>query len=322
MGTETHANVTTTTPEAAAVEAAAVEELKKAWHDRCSALQERCTEHALLRRLTQQSDLLYQRIPKELAVVRAAGYAFSADLEPALAVLQRSLAESAGPLRVRVTAAAVALGARLDELRRQFRELDVLSLGGHLGDPAPVIGRLDEDLSRVERAIEAQEQDVVSILGDQSTRAGEIVARIEEVRGTLRTADAACFQLEPGEHLYLAVVAVWLGPARVRGVLHITDRRALMEERDTEGGILGIGARWVQAITWAVDWGQVAAVRGTEEGLFGNRDLVHFDLHPGAIPGTDELVVEVTGGVDAMPLVERIRPALDGGLSRRQVVAS
>jgi hypothetical protein len=102
------------------------------------------------------------------------------------------------------------------------------------------------------------------------------------------------------------------------GVLYLTDRRVLFEEKERTGAFLGIfGGRNQQALTWAVALTDIEDVRAEDRGILGVKDMLYLSLRRGAEPA--EITIEVKRSADNQEWAAFIRQAKDGGyeLERR-----
>lgn len=297
----------------------ALEAQKQHWHDKHRALERQASESSLLTPVEDCHRSATVELPQALRHVRDTGYVFAADLDDDVRDLGRRVGLLADDLRAQARNALRDLSDRLDRMRDGFRRLDAQSFG----DPSFSLGRLSSELDDASERFERLKQSIATALADFPDRAAALTARLATIRQYIDHARGASFSFSPDEKLYLAVPAEWEKTGRGKddpdGILHVTDRRLIMERKEREGGFLGFGGKAVQGVLWELPWDQVDGLRPEQRGLMGGVDLIHFRLKPGSPLGVDELTVEVKGGLDADAFAEQLRPALDGRLASQRL---
>ena len=81
------------------------------------------------------------------------------------------------------------------------------------------------------------------------------------------------------------------------GVLYLTDRRLLFEQKERTGAFLGLfGGRTEQALAWAVTLSDIQDIRAEDRGIFGAKQMLFLTTRPGT--ERPEITVEVKANAD------------------------
>jgi hypothetical protein len=295
-----------------------LEAKKQEWHRKHRELESGLDEGALLEKIRRVVRRAGQELAGALGKIREDGYRFAGELEGEVEELARKAEEQERWLEGQVREKVRGLKWKLDDLREGFRRLDTQVVS----NTAPALMRLEDELEDQRRDLDRLKKEIEEGVGDLPEQVDRLAGRLGVIRGYLDRSRGATFSLGEGEALYLAVDAEWKKTGKKSedpdGVLHVTDRRVVMERKEKEGGFLGFGGKKVQGLLWEVAWGEVEGIRPEQQGLLGGVDLIHFRLKPGSALGADEITVEVKGGIDADAFAEELRQALEGALDRRR----
>ena len=265
--------------------------------------------------LTQATDTVW-RLAREVGgfearveALRQGGYVFT-----------QSLANGARNLRDRWPDTEGAFDRELREVRYDVeRSLDRVDDAMRYAERAPDEGRIQSAQTEVQSAArrlsEAQRR-LARIYERDARDITAMDARLDALEWSVQQLNAASFKLDSGEALIIAAPAEWTETTGDRrdmdGVLYLTDRRVLFEQKERTGAFLGIfGGRDQQALTWAVALTDIEDVRAEDRGIFGVKDMLYLSLRPGAEPA--EITIEVKRSADNQEWAAFIRQAKAGG---------
>ena len=139
------------------------------------------------------------------------------------------------------------------------RSLDRVDDAMREAERAPDEGRIDSARTEIEfrRAAPAEAQQRLALIYERDEHdINAMGGRLDALEWSVQQLNAASFKLDSGERLIIAAPAEWTettGDRRAMdGVLYLTDRRVLFEEKERTGAFLGLfGGRKQQALTWA-----------------------------------------------------------------------
>jgi hypothetical protein len=265
--------------------------------------------------LTQVTDTVW-RLAREVGgfearveALRQGGYVFT-----------QSLATGARDLRDRWPNTEGEFDRELREVRYDVeRSLDRVDNAMRYAERAPDEGRIHSAQTEVQSAArrlpEAQRRLARIYEGDERDIKA-LDARLDALEWSVQQINAAAFKLDPGEALIIAAPAEWVDTAADRremdGVLYLTDRRVLFEQKERTGAFLGIfGGREQQALTWAVPLNDVEDVRAEDRGIFGAKDMLFLRSRPGAERA--EITIEIKRSADNQEWEAFVRQAKAGG---------
>ena len=67
------------------------------------------------------------------------------------------------------------------------------------------------------------------------------------------------------------------------GIVYLTDQRLLFEQKEKTGKKLGLfGGKQTQELEWELPLNLIEKVQAENKGLFGGKDMLHFELGAGA----------------------------------------
>jgi hypothetical protein len=270
--------------------------------------------------LTRVTDTVWKlareagRFEERVEALRQGGYVFT-----------QSLANGARDLRNRWRSTESKFDRAMREVRYDVeRSLERADVVMRYAERAPNIGSIQaaqtEIQSVVRRLPEAQRRLADIYEGDERD-INALDQRLDALEWSLQQIQAAAFQLDAGEALIIAAPAEWTQSAGDRrhmdGVLYLTDRRILFEQKERTGAFLGLfGGSEQQALTWALSLNDIEDVRAENRGIFGAKDMLFLRSRPGAERG--EITVEVKRSADNQEWAAFIRQAKAGGYEQER----
>jgi len=232
----------------------------------------------------------------------------------------QSLANGARDLRDRWPNTEGEFDRELRDVRYDVeRSLDRVDNAMRDAERAPDEGRIDSARTEIQSAArclpEAQER-LARIYERDERDIKAMGARLDALEWSVQQLNAASFKLDSGEALIIAAPAEWTETTGDRrdmdGVLYLTDRRVLFEEKERTGAFLGLfGGRKQQALTWAVALNDIEDVSGEDRGILGTHHMLYLSSRPGAEPA--KITIEIKRSADNPEWVAFIRQAKAGG---------
>ena len=270
--------------------------------------------------LTQATDAVW-RLAREVGsfearveALRQGGYVFT-----------QSLANSARSLRDRWPNTEGAFDGELRQVRYDVersldRVDDAMRYAERGPDEGPIQSAQTEVRSAARRLSEAQQR-LARIYETDARDITAMDARLDTVEWSVQQLNAASFKPDSGEALIIAAPAEWTETTGDRrnmdGVLYLTDRRVLFEQKERTGAFLGLfGGQDRQALTWAVALTDIEDVRAEDRGIFGVKDMLYLGLRAGAEPA--EITIEVKRSADSQEWAALIRQAKAGGYEQER----
>ncbi|MBN1287377.1 MAG: hypothetical protein JXB47_18395 [Anaerolineae bacterium] len=210
-------------------------------------------------------------------------------------------------------------------VRKSLESAD--SLGSALGDsPASAPGgELPSAIAAVESAVSALEDrfdkaewEVREHFETLSGNISKVRAHVREITWTMDQVQEATFQFSAGEAPVIIAKAEWKEDRdNPDGILYLTDRRLIFEQKEKKGGFLGIGAKKVQEIQWEVAVGDIEQAKSYNEGIFGRKDMIELTL--GGSAPYSRIVVEVKGDADNDWWIRQINRARTGDILKEKL---
>lgn len=217
-------------------------------------------------------------LPGLLAEARARGYRFKRDLEARVQAVTSRWADQ----RWRLT----------ESLERHKAVLDARATGVRVRLGMGQTG--GADLSALENDAAAAARDLERTYEEPSREVERLRAALEDVIWTLTQGDAATFRLEPGEAFVEAVPANWKKEGDkdgVEGVLFLTDRRLLFEQREEvvtkRVFFIATQKQKLQELQWALPVGSIARATPSNRGFLGKDDYLTIECDTGPFRSTD-----------------------------------
>lgn len=242
-----------------------------------------------LRRLTRLDDLgenLGQLLDKIEGLARA-NYVFLTEIREKAEALKSEWGEKADDARDKVGFHVRNMDNKLKSAGRAVQEGVVAELRDKLdalkGEIADVESALDEHCESYEQ------------------RHDEIDRHVYDLTEAIKDRDEASFEFLAGENLYFASDAEWAATGRggqdPDGVLYLTDKRLIFEQKEKTGKTLGLfGGKKQQGLKWAFDLNHITGVTTENKGMLGGKDMLNISLSPDA--DMAQVTVEVKRAAD------------------------
>jgi hypothetical protein len=133
--------------------------------------------------------------------------------------------------------------------------------------------------------------------------------------------DEASFAFLNDEALVNAVKAEWVKTGKGRkdpdGVLFLTDKRLIFEQKETTGKTLGLfGGKKEQEAELILDVANITDVAHEDKGMLGGKDMLHLKASAG--PETD-ITLELKGGADNEYWAQLLQQVADGSIASDRV---
>jgi hypothetical protein len=254
-----------------------------------------------------------RKLPGDIEEIRTRGYAFRSYLEKKAEVL----AQHWDDIRIRVERAID------DERRHLRREVEDVEQAMQIADRYEdhpnklehVLDDLERALERFDNEVDAASSRIKDMYETLESDLRSTVAQIKEINWFLDIKDEASFPFLAGESVYVVAKAEWVETGKGRqdpdGYLFLTDQRLIFEQNEKVGKRLGLfGGKEVQEVEWEIPLHKVDSVEFENKGMFGGKDMLHFDLKSGASHG--QLTVEVKGRADNKFWVKQIQRMIAG----------
>ncbi len=235
-------------------------------------------------------------LPEAIKAVRQKGYTFAAYLEQKSDHL-RQLWE-----RAQIEARS-ALRSETMRLQMEVRQVEVFlqnafSAATNPPELASILPNLEREIIDAETKLKAAHERVTALYVKVKQEIDQTREQVADIDWYLEQRNEASFPFQPEEKLFLAAKAEWSATGKGRqdpdGILYLTDKRLIFEQKEKTGKTLGMfGGKQTQELKWEVPLSQLEKVEAENKGLFGGKDMLHFSLRPGAI--TNQLTVEVKG---------------------------
>lgn len=282
------------------------EDLQERPEETFAALQERAADlftQVKLRDVSESVQDITERIntlKAELSRARSRGYSFAAYLEHKVEVLERQWQTTQKDIQQ-------ALNQEVTRLKTEQARVETLldNANQYATNPKMLMAlmpKLEQEMNELESKLyavrEAMEERSAKLEQDLYQATGQL----HDIHGYLDEADEASFPFLPDEKLFLSASGEWVATGKGNqdpdGILFLTDKRLIFEQKETTGKKLGIfGGKHTQELEWAVDIDQIESVVAENKGLFGGKDMLNFKLTSGA--PYPAITVEVKGGVQS-----------------------
>lgn len=296
--------------------------------DTLAALQERATDLFSEVKLGEISDGFkatteeIETLTVELNRARSRGYVFAAYLEHKVSVLgqqwqslQHELQNLINQEVMRLRNEQTQVETLLDNASQYTTNPKMLTI------LMPKLEQEIDDLeSKIHLAKDALNERTTSLQQDLS-QASE---QLHSIHRYLDEADEASFPFLPDEKLFLVADGEWVATGKGNqdpdGILYLTDKRLIFEQKETTGKKLGIfGGKHTQELKWELPISQIESVEAENKGLFGGKDMLNFTLGSGAPYGT--ITVEVKGGVKSKFWASQIQRMVKGETNDERAIA-
>lgn len=181
-------------------------------------------------------------------------------------------------------------------------------------------GVVDELRDKLD-ALKAEIAEVENALNEHcegyEERHSEIDRHVNDLTEAIKDRDEASFEFLAGENLYFASDAEWAATGRggqdPDGILYLTDKRLIFEQKEKTGKTLGLfGGKKQQGLKWAFDLAHITGVSTENKGMFGGKDMLTITLSPDA--DMAQVTVEVKRAADNEAWKQMIDRAVSGTL--------
>ncbi len=256
-----------------------------------------------------------KKLPVEIEQIRSRGYVFRAYLENKAQVLGDHWEDN--QYRVRQ-----AIENEVNDLRDDIQKVEFRVRRLTDGSDENDVNTASEWLQNLENKVEAAETRIQNMYTSLQNDVQSTFSQITEINWFLDQKDEASFDFLAGEALFLAAKAEWVATGKGKkdpdGILYLTDQRLIFEQKETTGKRLGMfGGKQEQEVEWELGLNVVKAVEAENKGLFGGKDMLHFQT-------TDrehrQLTVEVKGGVDCKFWQKQIQRMISGDVANERAI--
>lgn len=171
------------------------------------------------------------RLDRDLAALRARGYAVEKNLEADVKVLASQWERVKGRTTATLEHQTKILGARMAEIQESLAVL--IGLGSNLGTARPRFVELKSKIASAEAQADAAEDTVLDQYDDYADEVESLSAHFDWVDWMLTALSTASFRLLESESGVAATEATWQRPGleAENGILYLTDQRLLWEDR-------------------------------------------------------------------------------------------
>lgn len=171
------------------------------------------------------------RLDRDLAALRARGYAVEKNIEADVKVLVTQWERVKNRTTATLEYQAKILGAQMAEIQKSLAVL--IGLGSNLGAARPRFVQLKSKIASAEAQADAAEDTVLDQYDDYADEVESLSAHFDWVDWMLTALSTASFRLLEGESGVAATEATWERPGleAENGVLYLTDQRLLWEDR-------------------------------------------------------------------------------------------
>jgi hypothetical protein len=280
--------------------------------DRFTGLQEQITAQVHLKNVVETGQKL-AGLAERLEALHARGYAFARDLQEQIETLQARWQDVETEARAAAEQAIQPIDAELRSLQLAYNTLSASE-----GVAAEIqANKLVQKLTLVAQALTEATRQIDSMLGDIPDQIERLEAHVVPLEAYMKRIEEACFPFNRDETVYIAVEAEWKKGKNSKdnpeGIFYVTDQRLIMEQKEKQGGFMGLGGKKVQELIWQVSLSSVKEV--TPDGA----ELVRFTF--GEDGPFTETAIELRGEIDAAWFAEQVRRALSGEIDdeRRSV---
>lgn len=245
----------------------------------------------------QETERELNLLPGKLGELRAGGYVFKSHFENQLSLLSEQWQRQRPFIGAQ-------LSAQQASLRAEASGIQTLHARQVLAGSA--LASLERKVDEVQRGLEAMYQglrDSVKQLAEQ----------IADALWTLNQLQSASFALQPGEMAVEAVPANWKKPGDndgVEGVLFLTDRRLLFEQREEVATkkvlFITTAKQKLQSLQWELPLSALTATAASKRGFMNKDDYLTLTASQGPFQTTD-LHLRGESGESWRAVLERVR---------------
>jgi hypothetical protein len=273
---------------------------------RFKGLQEQITAQAYLKNVTETGQKL-AGLSERLETLHGRGYAFGRDLKERIEALQARWLDVETEARAVTEQAVQPVETELRGLQLAYETLSTSE-----GVAAEIqANKLAQKLTLIAQALTEATRQIDSVLGDVPDRIGHLETQLVLLETYMKRIEEACFPFNRDETVYIAVEVEWKKGKNTKdnpdGIFYVTDQRLIMEQKEKQGGFMGLGGKIVQELAWQAP---LSSVREVTPEIPGAVELARFTF--GEDGPFAETAIELRGGVDAAWFVTQVRRAISG----------
>lgn len=259
-----------------------------------------------------------EAFPSEIAEIRRKGYIYRAYLEEKVEVFAVQWDNIDRELNDWIDDTADELDDELDQIKTQVERLDI-SEGINSGHQA-LAEKVEDLLSTLEEQVITAEEHVRDMYDELEREVSRTKSELSEIKTFIQEAEAASFDFQPGESVYLVAQAEWDdGRDKPDGNIFVTSQRLVFEQKEKTGKRLGMfGGKHTQEALWEAPMDTLEQVESDKKGMFGGKDIIHFTFGSGAPYG--QISIEIKGGLNAHRWAAEVRKASKGLIGNESTV--
>jgi hypothetical protein len=273
-------------------------------------LQDQIADRAYLKAIFETTARI-DAFPAQLESIRAQGYDFGRDVAGEIEALGARWAALAADASAAGEARATAISARLTELKSAA---DALSISEGLAAQIQA-NKLLEFLAPLQAEMADMTAEAERVAAGIAPDVEALAARLAALDSYVKRTEEASFAFNAGEAVYIALEVEWKKGKHAKeaaeGVLYVTDQRVIMEQREKQGGFMGLGGKMVQTVLWQVPLVAIRQVTALSAEPPASAQQVHMHFEEGG-PFTEEQIIELKGDVQAEWFAARCERALRG----------
>ena len=207
------------------------------------------------------------------------GYAFLADLKRKLPDLRDQWDTARDQLHDTLTQQQVAIKKVVGETGAYIERVKEVDTAG--------LNKSETMVNTLQKTVEDAEEALGKLVEPITSAINAITSELYKIDRYLDARDEASFDFESGERVILADKAEWVvtgkGKEDPDGIVYLTDRRVIFEQKEKTGKKLGLfGGKKEQEIEWAITLDQIANIETENKGLLGGKDMITLTLSAGA----------------------------------------
>jgi predicted nuclease with RNAse H fold len=251
-------------------------------------------------------------MPQTIADYRRRGYPYHDYLENKIQVFNQHWATINDEIKHWINRESSALETEFNAAEPLFQRLtapQLTSVHQNATDNAATI------LDNLEAKIKAAETHIETLYSQLAQEVSQVRHQLDRIGGYLDLKDAASFDFMAGEAVYVVNQAEWDNNSdKPDGYIYLTNHRLIFEQKEKTGKTLGLfGGKEVHKVLWEVPLNLIENAEPEDKGLFGGKDMVHFQLGTGAPYA--RITVEIKGGIDSKAWVAELKKMLRGELN-------
>lgn len=249
---------------------------------------------------------------------RAEGYRFQNDIESSLYDNKGKWDAIRNQLITNTQKQAGMIQSRLPTLNPQIQQLNNVILNPV--NARPVIQSLQSQVNTLLNNIRQLENTFESSYNPIKESLGQMETRLKDIHWSMDQIIKACFKLNNGEDLIIAVPARWdkEGNEDPEGILYLTNTRLIYERNEKVAKkkilFITVESELVQEVMIDQPLSGIQSTKAENKGLFGNQDYILVQFKDGKL-GTVPFHIN---GQDSKTWVEWIQKACNGTIERNR----